>query len=648
MIRFGRGVCGNLDLASRQEWLETNGIGGFASSTISGADTRRYHGLLTAALHPPTGRFLLLAKLEETLVLDGKRFELSVNFYEPTVIHPQGYRLMREFRLDPFPVFTFDVNGVEVEKSIFLIHGENSTVAQYRIRNASGRSAWMEIRPLIAFRDYHSTTHENGAIDRRVAIANSIASVVPYADLPALHLAHDAQQVDADGAWYRNFRYERERERGLDSVEDLYNPLTLHFDLSGRSSISVIASTEARDVRQTDQYREAEIARRRAIVAGSPSQDEFITGLAAAADQFIVRRGDRASVIAGYHWFADWGRDTMIALPGLTLATRHRQTARDILLEFAQHIDQGMLPNRFPDEGETPEYNSVDATLWYFEAIRALDEPDFTRQNLYGKLKDIVGWFERGTRYGIRVDADGLVSAGEPGGTSTWMDAKVRDWVVTPRSGKPVEIQALWYNALRIMEDFARRFGEEAESGRYARMAEAAAASFRKLFWNAETKCLCDVVSGDGTRDTAIRPNQIFAVSLTHSMLDTRQARQVVDVVERELLTPYGLRTLAPSDPAYRGRYEGDPRSRDGAYHQGTVWPWLMGPFVSAFLKTHGDEGREQAAAWLTPLREFLRDDGVGQIPEIFDGDFPHAPRGAIAQAWSIAELLRVAPDVIK
>ena len=648
MIRFGPEICGDLDLASRREWLETNGIGGFASSTISGADTRRYHGLLTAALHPPTGRYVLLAKLEETLILSGKRFELGANFYEPLVIHPEGYRLIGEFRLDPFPVFVFTVDGVEIEKSIFMIHGENSTVAQYQVRNAGSRNVRMEIRPLIAFRDYHSTTHENGALDGRVEFGSALASIVPYRDLPALYMAHDAEQVDAAGSWYRNFRYDRERERGLDSVEDLYNPLTLYFDLSGRSRVSVIASTEARDVRRADHYRQAEIERRRAIVAGSPSPDEFIAALVAAADQFIVRRGERASVIAGYHWFADWGRDTMIALPGLTLTTGHKQTAQDILVEFAQHIDKGLLPNRFPDAGETPEYNSVDATLWYFEAIRALEEPQFVRRKLYGKLKEIVNWFERGTRYGIRVDADGLVTAGESGVQLTWMDAKVGDWVVTPRSGKPVEIQALWYNALNIMEDFARRFGEAAEAGRYARMAEAAAASFCKLFWNEEAHCLCDVVSGDGTQDTAIRPNQIFAVSLPYSMLDAKQARQVVDVVERELLTPYGLRTLAPSDPAYRGRYEGDQRSRDGAYHQGTVWPWLMGPFLTGYLKTHGEEGRPQASAWLNPLREFLGHGGVGQIPEIFDGDFPHLPRGTIAQAWSVAELLRVALDVIK
>jgi predicted glycogen debranching enzyme len=647
MIRFGEELCHDLDAATQREWLETNGIGGFASSTVSGANTRRYHGLLTAALRPPVGRQTLLSKLEETLIVDGRRYELSTNCYEPLVIHPEGYRITREFRLDPFPVFVFAFEGVEIEKSIFMIHGENSVVVQYALRNAGGRTVNMEIRPLIAFRDFHALTHQNGALDARVDLGESTASVAPYAGLPALHFAHDAQRVYPDGCWYRNFRYDRERERGLDASEDLYNPFTLYFDLSGRPTVSVIASTEPHDVRQVDAYRQAEIARRRAVVESSPSKDEFVTALVAAADQFVVRRGKRSSIIAGYHWFADWGRDTMIALPGLTLCTGRREEARGILLEYAACIDRGMLPNRFPDAGQPPEYNSIDATLWYFEAIRALEEPDFVCENLYGKLKEIVDWFERGSRYGIHVDSDGLLSAGESGVQLTWMDAKVGDWVVTPRIGKPVEVQALWYNALCILEDFARQFGD-AEAARYAQMADAAAASFCPLFWNPESNCLYDVIAPDGAPDASLRPNQIFAVSLPYSMLAADRARQVVDLVRRELFTPGGLRTLAPGDPAYRGRYEGDPRSRDGAYHQGTVWPWLMGPFITAYLKTHGEAGRAQAKTWIAGFNGHLTQAGLGQISEIYDGDFPEEPRGAIAQAWSVAELLRAALEVIQ
>ena len=650
MIRFGPELCDDLEAAGRREWLETNGLGGFASSTVAAANTRRYHGLLTAALRPPVGRHVLLSKLEETLILDGRRFDLSTNFYEPAVVYPEGYRLMREFRLDPFPVWVFAVEGVEIEKSVFMIQGENTTVIQYELRHAQGRAVEMEIRPLLAFRDFHATTHENSALDGTVVFEPGRASIAPYRGMPSLHLAHDARSAEPGGCWYRQFRYDRERERGLDSVEDLYSPLILRFDFAEVAAASVIASTEPRDARRAGEYRKAEIARRRALAALAPSGDELIAALAAAADRFLVRRGDRASIIAGYHWFSDWGRDAMISLPGLTLATGRKQIARDVLLEFSGYIDQGMLPNCFPDGARGPVYNSVDATLWYFEAVRALNDPDFVRRSLYEKLKEIAGWFERGTRYGIRADGDGLLWAGDPGVQLTWMDAKVGDWVVTPRDGKPVEVQALWYNALRILEDFARQFGDEPAAGLYSKMADAAAASFTPLFWNAEAGCLCDVIARDGSRDTSIRPNQIFAVSLPYSMLSAGQQRQVVDLVERELQTPYGLRSLSPRDPAYRGRYEGDALSRDGAYHQGTVWPWLMGPFLTAWLKVHtGEEqAKSRAKKWLDPFREQLTRAGLGQMAEIFDGDFPHEPRGAIAQAWSVAELLRAALEMIQ
>jgi predicted glycogen debranching enzyme len=369
--------------------------------------------------------------------------------------------------------------------------------------------------------------------------------------------------------------------------------------------------------------------------------------LARAAGQFIVQRGRQTSVIAGYPWFGDWGRDTMIALPGLTLATGRYDDARSILLGFAGYVDGGMLPNRFPDSGESPEYNTVDATLWYFEAVRALLEStqdyNFVRENLYGVLADIVRWHERGTRYGIHVDSDGLLYAGEREVALTWMDARVGDRPVTPRTGKPVEIQALWYNALRVMQVLARRFGYATDGDKYRQLSERARASFAPLFWNSAGECLYDVVDGE-VRDASIRPNQIFAVSLFHRMLGPYQSKAVVDAVERDLLTPYGLRTLAPSDPQYRGRYEGDPASRDGAYHQGTVWPWLMGPFISAYLyvHAHAPEAVARAAEWLTGLERYAAEEGLGQLPEVFDGDAPQRAGGCIAQAWSVAEVLRV------
>jgi predicted glycogen debranching enzyme len=617
------------------EWLETNGIGGFASSTNTGMNTRRYHGLLVAATQPPVGRTVLLSKMEETAIVNGRRFELSCNRY-PGVIHPDGHLRLKQFRRDPFPVFVYDLDGGELEKTVFMVHGENTTVIEYEWEGQG--ECVLEVRPLLAFRDYHSTTHENGAINPGLELEPGRVTVSPYQGCPNLSLAHTAADVAPEGHWYRNFEYAIEQERGLDFCEDLFNPLVLRFTMASESSrATVIASTEKRNAGDAEQFRIAEVARRESIGAG---RDPFERTLFQAADQFIVRRGEGSTVIAGYHWFSDWGRDTMIALPGLTLATGRYDEARGMLLAFARSVDRGMLPNRFPDAGETPEYNTVDATLWFFEAVRAFaahtEDYDFIRAHLYHVLAGIIAWHERGTRYGIRVDTDGLLIAGEPGVQLTWMDAKIGDWVVTPRCGKPVEIQALWYNALRIMEELT---GEAT----YREMADRARDSFRQLFWNESAGCLLDVVNGE-ERGASIRPNQIFAVSLYHSMLTSEQAKAVVAAVERELLTPYGLRSLATSDPQYRGRYEGDPFSRDSAYHQGTVWPWLMGPFVTAYLKVNGRSAKshKQADRWLNELRRFMLDEGGGQVPEVFDGDAPHRAGGCMAQAWSVAELLRV------
>jgi glycogen debranching enzyme len=614
MIRYGPEICGDLGEASRREWLETNGLGGFASSTITGMNTRRYHGLLTAALKPPSDRKVLLSKMEETLVVDGRRYELGCNQY-PGAVHPQGHRLLREFRLDPFPVFVWRVEEIEISKSVFMIRGENGVVVQYRLSGAAA-DCTLELRPLIAFRDFHSTAHANPALNAFVAQEPGLATIQPYADLPRLHFAHDAREVRAEGCWYRNFQYERERERGLDDSEDLFQPFTMVFDLRGGAH--TIVSTSVHRVEEAEGLGRAY----ERTFHGTGETD------------FLVERTGGRSVIAGYHWFGDWGRDTMISLPGLTLSTGKTDIARDILNAFALTISEGMLPNRFPDHGEQPEYNTVDATLWYFEAIRAwlaaTGDMAFVKQNLLMKLREIVAWHREGTRYGIHVDSDGLLHAGAAGAQLTWMDAKVGDWVVTPRAGKPVEIQALWYNALRIMQDLT----EQAE---YAAMAAQAKQSFGEKFWNAEAGCLFDVV--DET-DGSIRPNQLAAFSLTHKILDDKEkCARVLSVVERELLTPYGLRTLAPSDARYRPHYTGDQTSRDGAYHQGTVWPWLLGLYCDACAYVRGTVDVRKL---LGPLEEFRDARGVGQIPEIFDGDAPHEPRGCIAQAWSVAEVLRI------
>ncbi len=646
LIEFDHLICADLAQSSGREWLETNGIGGFASSSLMDLNTRRYHGLLTAATKPPVGRFVLLSKVEDALVIDGVRYELSANQYKGA-IHPHGHQYLDSFRIDPFPIFCYRVEEIEIEKSVFQVHGENTVVIRYELFGGlGGRRCSLEIRPLIAFRDYHSTTHANDAINRHVEIAPNLATVKPYHDLPSLHLAHNADSIDSSGFWFYNFEYERERERGLDCAEDLYSPFVLHFDLAVGRSPQIVASTLNRDVVETSQLEERELERRKNVVSSAPKGDDFAQLLTAAAHQFIVARGDRNSVIAGYPWFGDWGRDTMISLPGLTLVTGRFEEARNILRAFAQSIDRGMLPNRFPDAGEVPEYNTVDATLWMFHAVfellRYTHDYDFVKRELYTSLADIIEWHERGTRYGIGVDIDGLLHAGVPGMQLTWMDAKIGDWVVTPREGKPVEIQALWYNALRVMEHLAIEFGDRDQSARYGALADFARTRFLQVFWNEADGCLYDVL-GESGPDRSIRPNQIFAVSLPYALLPRDQALRVVDVCEWELLTPYGLRTLSPRDPNYRGHYGGDQRSRDSAYHQGTVWPWLLGPFLKAYVKVHGEsaEARTRAAKFLEPMRAHLWQAGLGQISEVFDGDPPHHPGGCIAQAWSVAEVLR-------
>ncbi len=643
MIAFDEKTCRDLKEASSREWLETNGLGGFAGSTISGMNTRRYHGLLTAATQPPVGRMLLLSKLEGTLVVGDERIDLATNEYAGAV-HPNGYQHLVAFRLDPFPVFTYEAGGVRLEKTVFMVHGSNTTVVTYSVEKAPARMpVRLEVRPLIAFRDYHSTTHENGAIDGSFQREPNLVSLQPYQGVPRLYLGHNAAAVEAQGFWYHGFSYAIERERGLDHLEDLYNPLVMTFELGRGKTAVVVASTEKVDHRKASTWERSE-RKRRASIASVKADDEFARSLAVAADQFLVKRGNGSTVIAGYPWFTDWGRDTMIALPGLTLFTGRADVAKAILREFAQHVDRGMLPNRFPDDNEAPEFNTVDATLWFFEAVRAYaaeaGDHKFVRE-LYPVLADIVDWHIKGTRYGIHMLDNGLLNAGEAGVQLTWMDAKIDEWVVTPRSGKPVEIQALWYNALKVMEELAARFGDPEGQKRYRTVSSLLHWSFNRVFWNEKEGCLYDVVNG--VPDGSIRPNQVIALSLHHSMVPADRARSVLAVVERELLTPMGLRTLSPRDPRYRGRYQGDARSRDSVYHQGTVWPWLLGPFVSAYVKVNGGGAatRQRAMEFLRPLQAHLEEAGLGQISEIFDADAPHTPRGCFAQAWSVAEVLR-------
>ena len=648
MIRLGPEACRNLAQSATCEWLETNGIGGYASGTVAGMHTRRYHGLLVAATRPPLGRMVLLSKFEEKLIVGEEEYELSTNRY-PGTVSPTGYEYLVEFRLDPFPVWAYELGGLRLEKSVFMPYGKNATVIRWRVLDPVSVQASLELRPLIAARDHHHLRTMTADARTSFDIDDPTISYQLLDDSPTIYFGHNANGIEATCYWYRSFEYAIEQERGFDFQEDLFQPFALKFDLS--TDAVVVASSEPHPADAAETLAREEIDRRQQLIEISGVADDSTKQLVLAADRFIVTRGTGKTVIAGYHWFSDWGRDTMISLPGLTLATSRPEIARDILVEYSKHVSDGMLPNRFPDEGETPEYNTVDATLWYFEAIRSYIAATSDRAligELYPKLVDIILWHFRGTRYGIKVDNDGLLNAGEAGTQLTWMDAKSGDEVFTPRTGKPVEIQALWYNALCVMSDLARKMGDRRDVVQYSRMAARAKRSFNSRFWNYDAQSLYDVVDGEN-KDASIRPNQIFAVSLEHTMLTRQRMRKIVDKCEAELLTPVGLRSLSPNDPKYRPHYTGGPYERDSAYHQGTVWAWLIGPFVDAYRKVHSRDPRadRRIREIVEGLEITLNSTMLGQLGEIFDADAPHAPRGAAAQAWSVAELLRIKRDLL-
>ena len=660
-IVLNRSVCRDIERALGLEWLVTNGLGGYASSTIVGANTRRYHGLLVAAPSSPRERLVLLSKVDEELESDGVPYYLGTNEYTPATIHPCGFVHLEEFRLeDGLPIWTFCGGDWEVERRLWMAYGQNTTYLSYTLSHAP-HPVTLTLRPLVNYRNFHHET--KGRVDwdflrvesdeRGCCILRAFEGAIPYA------LRADPQMEHIPtGVWYWNFLHRRERERGLDYTEDLYAPGVLRRTLNPGETILVVASSEAPGAVDMNGPRvlESERARRRQLIAASglDGERDEIRQLVLAADQFIVQRAPTrvgympygiapVTVIAGYPWFGDWGRDTMIALPGLMLATRRYGEAAAVLRTYSRYVDQGMLPNRFPESGETPEYNTADATLWFFVALWSyVEETGDTAlaDELYALLVDIVEWHVRGTRYGLQVDpADGLLRAGVPGTQLTWMDAKVEDWVVTPRYGKPVEINALWYNALRIVDELGRRLGKRAGRKRCRELAKQVEQSFLPRFWYPSGGYLYDVVDGPAGDDPALRPNQLLALALPFPLAPGPQAGSILRVVGDELVTPYGLRTLAPKDSAYHGRCEGDIWQRDSAYHQGTVWAWLIGPYLTALRRAFGPQ--TDVRGKLEPLLQHLQAAGVGTISEILDGDAPHTPRGCFAQAWSVAEVLR-------
>jgi predicted glycogen debranching enzyme len=645
-------------ITSSTEWLEADGLGGFAFGRVDGVRTRRYHAVLAVATTPPTGRIVLVNGLDAWVETPDGKFALTSQRYAPDVTHPDGAARLVSFTRDPWPTWTYTLpNGLEVIHELVSVRGAPLVALSWRLNRPE--EARLIVQPYLSGRDVHATHHENSVFRFDARVAGRRVTWQPYADLPPI-IALANGEYFADPSWYRQFQYDEERSRGLDFIEDLAAPGRFTFSLGQRAVLAFGAGSGAgTDIslpllntspeRCWDSIETTEHQRR----AGFPSS------LHRAADDYIVARGGGKTIIAGYPWFSDWGRDTFIAIRGLCIASASGEhdrfsAAREILLEWAEHVSEGMLPNFFPEGGKAAEYNSVDASLWYVVAVheflqlRDADRPLVAadRRRLHAAVDAIVTGYARGTRFGIRADGTGLLAAGEQGVQLTWMDAKVGDWVVTPRIGKPVEVQALWINALRIA---GRR------SARWAALASHAQATFVERFWNEERGFLYDVVDSDhkvGLHDASLRPNQIFAIGgLPFPLIEGELARRVIDVVERQLWTPAGLRSLGPNEPGYIGRYRGDMRQRDGAYHQGTVWPWLTGAFVEAWLRVHGDtpENRRVASTrFLAPLLRHFETSAPGHVAEIADGDAPHTPAGCPFQAWSVGEALRLAESVLR
>ncbi len=656
------------ELLLEREWIVTNGLGGYASGTISGAVTRRYHGLLIAALPAPLGRVVMWSHVSEFLHFDdGKSVSLGAEERAGGQLDLQSADYLREFRLeDGLPVWTYRVLGHVLEKRVLLPHLQNTVHVSYRLMQGDG-TVQLELRPAFHFRRHESEVSEDTGTYRFTAVDShyeigALPQIFPPLRMkmcgldPAFVLrAHEIHQVI----------YRSEQSRGYAYEGNLWSPGSFRVTISNDQPGTLIASTEPWEIVEVlspAQTPASERERRLRLlkVEGESARDGIAAELTFAADQFVITPAGRfeeaarahaagdevRTVIAGYHWFTDWGRDTMISLEGLTLTTGRWLEAGYILRTFAYYIRDGLIPNMFPDGAREGKYHTADATLWFFHALhRYLETTNdkITLQLLLPALIDIIEHHLKGTRFNIGVDpADGLLRQGEEGYQLTWMDAKMGDWVVTPRRGKAVEINALWFNALKLLAQWLRQSGDGA-AARYEEKAEQARVSFNERFWHGPGGYLFDVVDCNGeagTRDISCRPNQIFSISLDHPVLARERWDSVVEIVQKKLVTPVGLRSLSPDDPEYKPIYAGDLRSRDGAYHQGTVWAWLIGPFIDAWMKVHPQDKKE-ARQFLQFFPEHLGESGIGTISEVFDARSPHRAGGCIAQAWSVAEILR-------
>jgi predicted glycogen debranching enzyme len=667
-ISLSRETLSHFESAIKKEWLITNGLGGYASSTVLGINTRKYHGLLVGALHPPRDRRVFLTKLDEDVSIENDVYRLGSNEFQDGFF-PRGYGLLKEFSVSPFPKYVYALPNIQVQKTIFMSYGKNATTTLYNIVNGNDFDVKFQVFPIVNGRHFHSVTDRSELQEEFVQKQDDARVEMRLkSSQPVLMMMATDGHYFARGKWVERMYLREEAYRGESCFDDCYQ--SGYFETSVKAgeskdfAIMAVASEDVGGAREILAQLPSTMVDVKALFGEEASRCEnllmgfggthrtlpsnsWLDWLVLATDNFVVKGGSEAqkAVIAGYHWFESWGRDTFISLPGLVLVPGRFEYARRILLGFGKYCRQGLIPNFVPEQIEQPVYNTVDATLWFVNAtlqyLKYTGDFRFVREQLWETLKSIVENHVKGTCFNIRVDTDGLLSHGPQ---LTWMDATIRGEPVTPRAGKAVEIQALWYNALKTAELLAQNFGENSEAEKYAQMADRARKSFADKFWNAEKGCLFDVV-GQFECDGSLRSNQILAVALDFNMLESVRKKKVVDVVQRELLTPYGLRTLSRNDSRYVGIYAGDRQSRDKAYHNGTVWPWLLGPFATAFLKIRGytDFAREYALKNLfMPLfTEGIFEVGLGTLGEIFDGDPPHASKGCIAQAWSVAEPLR-------
>jgi len=648
MIKIQENVCRNIHSAMLREYIETNGKGGYCSSTIVGMNTRRYHGLLVCALNPPVDRHVIVSKVEETLVVNGDKYSLSSNQY-PNSIYPDGYKYLREFRQTPFPKFIYEIDNLyRIEKTIFMIHNKNATAIRYVFFPAEGEIEFY-VRPMLAFRHFHHLQKSDTQMVKDINVGTKTVKIHPtHIDLP-LYIYNNADTFKVKGFWYNNFEYREEAYRGYECHEDLYNPGHFIFTFSPADHYEawLVFSTEPLLALDINSIQENEISRRSKLVKSIETDKDFLEPLILAADSFICQKQDKpdSTIVAGYHWFTDWTRDTMVSLAGLTLATGRFEIAKQILRTYSGMLFDGLMPNFFGDDNQ-PIYNTVDASLWYFYAVhKYLQYTGDTAflPHILPSLKTIMDKYINGTRFGIRANELSLITFDEERIPLTWMDAIGSDSRAKARKGMVVEVNALWYNAVKVMELIMTKLGYLSDAAEYHNLGEAVTRNFNQVFWNDKSKYLYDFVDGK-YKETALRPNQILSFALPFPVLFTQLREPVLNVIEKNLLTPFGLRTLAPDHPCFAQYYRGGEKNRNIAYHQGTVWTWLIGFYISAYIKTKGknSESLNYVKSLMNPFREHLTVGGIGTISEIFDGTLPFYFRGCISQAWSVAEILRV------